>query len=73
MKILSTGQQNKYFRIECTSLTFALLYQRGIQYLTDSDLDDRLRDVVGGNYELGAESIWARLAGQGVSTESNKV
>ncbi len=73
MNILSTGQQNKYFRIECTCLTFALLYQRGIQYLTDSDLDDRLRDVVGGNDELGAESVWARLAGQGVVVQQHRV
>lgn len=41
--------------------------------LSDSDLDNRVREVVGGNDELGAESVWARLAGQGIVVQRHRV
>uniref|UniRef100_A0A8C2AGH5 Integrase catalytic domain-containing protein n=2 Tax=Cyprinus carpio TaxID=7962 RepID=A0A8C2AGH5_CYPCA len=41
--------------------------------LSDSDLDNRVRELVGGNDELGAESVWARLAGQGIVVQRHRV
>ncbi|XP_026064456.1 uncharacterized protein LOC113047310 isoform X2 [Carassius auratus] len=41
--------------------------------LSDSDLDNLVREVVGGNDELGAEAVRARLAGQGIVVQRRRV
>ncbi|XP_041912141.1 uncharacterized protein LOC121677456 [Alosa sapidissima] len=41
--------------------------------LSDSELDDRVRQVITGNDELGSEAVRARLAGQGVIVQRNRV
>ncbi|XP_055028864.2 uncharacterized protein [Misgurnus anguillicaudatus] len=41
--------------------------------MSDSDLDNQVRELVGGNDELGAESVRARLAGQGIIVQRHRV
>ncbi|RXN38427.1 hypothetical protein ROHU_001117 [Labeo rohita] len=41
--------------------------------LSDSDLDNLVREVVQGNDELGAEAVRARLAGQGIVVQRCRV
>ncbi|KAA0724141.1 hypothetical protein E1301_Tti020079 [Triplophysa tibetana] len=41
--------------------------------LSDSDLDNIVRELVGGNDELGAEAVRARLAGQGIIIQRHRV
>nr|XP_055037085.1 uncharacterized protein LOC129424440 [Misgurnus anguillicaudatus] len=41
--------------------------------MSDSDLDNQVRELVGGNDELGAESVRERLAGQGLIVQRHRV
>lgn len=41
--------------------------------LSDSDLDNLVRELVRGNDELGAEAVRARLTGQGIVVQRHRV
>ncbi|XP_072558004.1 uncharacterized protein [Paramormyrops kingsleyae] len=52
---------------------FNLSLQSHYTNLTDSDLDERVQEVVNGNDELGVESVRARLIGIGVVVQRQRV
>lgn len=50
-------------------MSYLLRYER----LSDAELDEVVRQMVGENEEMGANSVWARLAAMGVRVQRRRV